>query len=269
MTDKESPEQIVSTIWGEEAEPADPFAAARCICSGYDVYGDLLGKARWVEYLYLLLTAERPSSIQADLLERLAIAVGNPGPRDYSVRAAMAGAVGGSGAAASLMAALGVAAGFQNGAREVMLAVSMWHRFERDIYNWVSALGDRTAWEETRDPLWAVPENPPGFNEKRVCPTPVLQTLKHLAEIHPGGNLDFLLQNRFKMQAAAGFNLGMSGVAAAALSDLNLNPPQAEMLYLFLRLPGAMAHALEQFLNWKQFPFYKGKIVLPEQEQTQ
>ncbi|HEX5054869.1 MAG TPA: citryl-CoA lyase, partial [Gammaproteobacteria bacterium] len=66
------------------------------------------------------------------------------------------------------------------------------------------------------------------------------------------------------LEASAGFYLAMSGVSAAAFMDLQLNPSQAEMLYLFLRLPGAMAHALEQFLQWKRFPFFKNKIILNE-----
>ena len=75
------PREVIHTrIWDETAEPDNPFAAATCHCRGYDVYGDLLHKASFVEYLYLLLAGERPAPAQAQLLERLAIALANPDP---------------------------------------------------------------------------------------------------------------------------------------------------------------------------------------------
>ena len=79
-------EFIHSKIWEEIPEPDNPFAAAACYCSGYDVYGDLLGKISWIEYLYLLFKLEPPTKDQAKLLEGLAVAIANPGPRDLSVR---------------------------------------------------------------------------------------------------------------------------------------------------------------------------------------
>ena len=75
-------ETIHSKIWEEVAEENNPFAAAACYCSGYDVYGDLLGKAGWIEYLYLLFSGERPTTEKTRLLEGLAVALANPVPRD-------------------------------------------------------------------------------------------------------------------------------------------------------------------------------------------
>ena len=104
-------ETITTKIWFEEEEPDNPFAAKTSYCSGYDVYGELLGKISWSEYIYLLLKLENPQAWQADLLEAIAIAIANPGPRDLSVRGAMNGGVGGSTAASCLMAALAPGAG--------------------------------------------------------------------------------------------------------------------------------------------------------------
>ena len=89
-------ETIHTRIWQEEAEPDNAFAAASCHCHGYDVYGDLLKHASWIEYLFLLFRGEAPTPGQARLLEGLAIALANPGPRDAAVHAAMCGGVGGS-----------------------------------------------------------------------------------------------------------------------------------------------------------------------------
>jgi citrate synthase len=55
----------------------------------------------------------------------------------------------------------------------------------------------------------------------------------------------------------------MAGVAAAALADLGLSPEQGELLWLLLRLPGAGAHALEQRLAFKRFPFFEHEIEEP------
>src|SRR6266571_4178248 len=98
-------EKIHTRIWLEEPEPDNPFAARAAYCHGYDVFGEMLGKARWVEMVYLLFRGEAPSPQNADLLEALAVALANPGPRDPSVHAAMCGGVCGSTAAASLIAA--------------------------------------------------------------------------------------------------------------------------------------------------------------------
>src|SRR2546430_17413830 len=99
-------EVIHSRIWEEVPEPDNPFAAAVCYCSGYDVYGDLLGKASWIDYLYLLFKLEPPTPEQARLLEGLAVALANPGPRDHSVQAAMCGGGGGVTGGFSLLGAL-------------------------------------------------------------------------------------------------------------------------------------------------------------------
>ena len=49
-------ETITTKIWFEEEEPDNPFAAKTSYCSGYDVYGELLGKISWSEYIYLLFS---------------------------------------------------------------------------------------------------------------------------------------------------------------------------------------------------------------------
>ena len=76
-----SPKEVIHTqIWDETPEPDNPFTASACYCRGYDVYGDLLGKASFIEYLYLLFVGDRPTPDQAKLLEHLALVLANPGP---------------------------------------------------------------------------------------------------------------------------------------------------------------------------------------------
>jgi citrate synthase len=255
-------EVIRSRIWEEVAEPDNPFAAAACFCSGYDVYGELLGQASWAEYLYLLFKLERPTRAQAKVLETLAVALANPGPRDHSVHAAMCGGVGASPAAASLMAALAVGAGNLGGAHETLAAMQNWQTCGDDLREWVLRLSQPEA--EERPDSWLPFEHAPGFDPNGVsCTTPVRQTLACLSECSPGWRLRWLSVQREALEQAARHPLSMSGVAAAAFADLDLAPEQGEMLYLLLRLPGAAAHALEQReQGWRRFPFFGQGLVL-------
>ena len=255
-----SEETIHTRIWQEEAEPDNAFAALSCHCHGYDVYGDLLVHASWIEYLFLLFRGEAPSAQQARLLEGLAISLANPGPRDAAVHAAMCGGVGGSTSASCLMAALAVGAGASGGAREVFNAMEDWLIRGTDLVLWQTGLAKNPV-DDPAD-VWPAPGHPPGFDPHGVrCTGPVLQTLAHLVEVGCGPSLAWLQAHRSALESAAGLPLAMPGVVAAALRDLGCTPAQGEMLHLLLRLPGAAVHALEQRDGgYKNFPFFRVEL---------
>jgi citrate synthase len=258
MSDSDG-QPIHTGIWQEQAEPDDPFAAALCRCHGYDVYGQLLGKASYVEYLYLLFKGERPSAAVTAALEILAVALANPGPRDTSVHAAMATGATGSPAASSLMAAIAAGAGSGGGAREVLLAMQQWRDCAMSLDAWQAHLAAPPA---SRPLYWPQAEHAPGFNGHGVrCATPVLQLLDALCAVLPTGQLAWLRAQRRALEAAAGIPLGQAGVVAAAFIELGLSPAEGEMLTLLWRLPGAAAHALEQAeRGFRQFPFFELKL---------
>ncbi|MFN3302813.1 MAG: citryl-CoA lyase [Roseateles sp.] len=247
--------QVRTRIWKDLPEPDNRFATRSALCHGYDVYGELLGQARWVDMLYLLLRGEAPSAAQARLLEGLAVALANPGPRDPAVHAAMCAGVGGSTAAAALIAALSVGAGRAGGAREVWAAMQGFERCGRSPAAWEQALAAPAA---ERAGIWPQAEHPPGFDMHAPHASGiVVRTLEVLAPLSPGPCLPWLQGSRAALERAAGRGLALTGVAAAALVDLGFTPEQGEMLHLLLRLPGAAAHALEQrALGHKQFPFF-------------
>lgn len=257
-----SRDSINSTIWREEPEPDNPFAASRCYCHGYDVYGDILGKAGWIEYLHLLLSGERPTGAQRKLLEDLAVAIANPGPRDHAVLAAMNGGVGGSNNAACLMAALAIGAGQLGGAREVALSMEIWQACGTDLEAWRRHIESPVSSE--RADVWPKMEHPPGFDPYGAsCATPVRKTLEHLVTLSPDGSLSWLFTRRAALEEITDCPLAMTGVAAAAFHDLGFTPPQGEMLFLILRLPGAAAHALEQNgYGFRRFPFFHDAVHL-------
>jgi citrate synthase len=84
-----------------------------------------------------------------------------------------------------------------------------------------------------------------------------LQTLELMTKCEPSARLRWLLKNREELETYADGPLAMTGVAAAALLDLGFSIDQGEMLFLFLRLPGAAVHALEQReFGWRRYPFF-------------
>lgn len=259
MSDKTQP--IHTRIWHEEPEADNPFATRVARCHGYDVFGAMLGRARWVDMLFLLLRGEAPGAQQADLLEALAVALANPGPRDASVHAAMCGGVCGSTAASSLIAALGVGAGQHTGAREVWLAMQGWLAAGSDVERWRGWRASLDAPDAVAS-TWPRCAGSPGFDPHGVStPTIVRQLLAHLADRSPGEVLPWLRAQRTALETVAGGPLTIAGVAAAAFCDLGFDAQQGEMLFLLLRLPGAAAHALEQAgYGHKRFPFYAIEI---------
>jgi citrate synthase len=268
MSDPSKTLMLRTRIWQEEPEVDNPFAAHAAFCHGYDVYGEMLGRASWVEMLYLLFRGEAPDRGAALTLETLAVALANPGPRDPSVHAAMCGGVGGSTAASCLMAALGVGAGQYTGAREVLLAMRLWNRCGTELAAWREAMSSDP---DPKPSIWPVHEHPPGFDPHGVrTQTIVRQTLSCLAAHRPGRHLAWLAAHRESIEAIAGRPLALSGVAAATFVDLGFTDAQGEMLYLVLRLPGAAAHALEQSeKGYKQFPFGEIELVEPSTKAEQ
>src|SRR3569832_428375 len=212
-------ETFNTRIWNEEPEPDNPFAAAVCLCHGYNVYGEMLGRASWIEYLYLLLLGERPTPPQAKLLEGLAVALANPGIRDHSVNAAMNGGVGGSPAASCLMAALAVGAGLLGGAHEVFRAMEYWAVSGTDLEKRKSII--TTPPQEERADIWLPMEHVPGYEPQGAsCTPPVRQSLSYLSGGSLGSSLSWLQYFRTDLVASTDAPLAMSGVAAAALMDL-------------------------------------------------
>lgn len=246
---------IHTRIWQETPEADNPFATRTARCHGYDVYGAMLGRAGWAEMVYLLFRGEAPQPWQARVMDMLAVALANAGPRDPAVHAAMGGGIGGSTAASSLMAALAVGAGQVGGAREVFLAVRDWRDCGCDLPAWRERIAARP---DNGDDVWPTPEHTPGFDVHGVStPLIVQQALYALVRDSQGPRLAWLQSHRLLLEEAARSPLAMTGVAAAALADLGFEPAQAEMLFLLLRLPGAAAHVLEQEGNsYKRFPFY-------------
>lgn len=266
---------LYTSLWKEEAEPIDPYVTRVAYCSGYDVYGDLVGQARWIEMLYLLFHKEPPTGLQAALFEALAVALANPGPRDPSVHAAMCAGVGGSTAASVLMAALSVGAGQMNGSREVYEIVKAWHRCGVCLASWqewCQQVLDADPAGDTSGSVWPSAGRMGrvvGFDRQaHVGSTLVKQTIDVFSGFVKEGNTEFVdgmewlqtYQATLEQYAQAPMTLMFP--VATALYVLKFTPEQAELLTLLLRLPGAAAHALEQAdKGYRYFPFGNIEVV--------
>ena len=265
MKDNKTTAEVIHTkIWQEEPEEDNPFAAAKCFCSGYDVYGDILEKATWFDYLYLLFKLERPQPWQAQLLEKIAISIANPGIRDHSIRAAMVAGVGGSNAGAALMSAIAVGSGKLGGARDVVLFMQWWFECGNDVDAWVKLIKDPP--KPVRAEVWGEIEHPPGFDPHGAsCATPVRQMLEVFKSISKSNCLAWLQDYQQTLEQTANSPITMSAVVAAAFIDLEFSCEQAEMLFLMLRLPGAGAHAIEQNdMGWRKYPFFGSAVKLTD-----
>ncbi len=260
MSGNFEPVDVIHTrIWKEEPEADNPFSAKAAYCFGYDVFGQMLGKARWVEMLYLLFRGEAPTPRQADLIEALAVALANPGPRDPSVHAAMCAGVCGSTAASTLVAALAAGAGGIAGGRDVFLALRTWQECGTDLQAWEACLSADIA--DTLD-IWPDMEHQPGFEPHGVSRTEIVKmAMECFADRSPGAHLRWLSSNADALERAAGRPLSLAGIAAAAYHDLGFSAEEGEMLHLLLRLPGAAAHALEQKgYGFRKFPFFSIEV---------
>lgn len=258
-------EKVHTGIWQEVAEPGNRFATQRAYCRGYDVYGDMLGRARWVDMLWLLFCPELPTPGQATLLEALAVALANPGPRDPAVHAAMCSGLGGSPAAASLMAALSVGAGRLGGGQDVHAAMQRWAQVPAAEHG-LSPERWLQAWREASTHVganWPDADHLPGFDPNAFGANGlVARALTRLAAISGTSRLSWLAEKQTALESSLGWSLTLSGVAAAAFCDLELSPAQGEMLFLLLRLPGAAAHALEQQASsYQAFPFFRLELL--------
>ena len=256
-------EKIYSKVWREDAEKDDPFTAQKCFLAGYDVYGDLLGKIHWTDYIYVLFKHDPPSKNISKQLNDLAVAIACSGPRDVSTQAATSAAAGGSTLASCLIAALSVGAGKLGGAREVHDAILIWEACSTNLEQWEAFLTQ--TWPVESHSIWPDSEHPFGFDPNGICcATPVKQTLAHLAETSESDSqLRWLHENRKTLEAYANIPLAMSGVASCAFSDMGFDSQEGEMLYLLLRLPGAAALSLEQhWRGWEDYPFHKNGLTL-------
>lgn len=254
-----------SQIWLDEAQPEDPFTAQASYCHGFDVFGQLIQKASYTDYILLMFNGEKPSAQQSKLFETLAIALGNLGPRNASNRAAMNAGVGGAPAAACLISSLAIGAGQTGGCREIYTLTQWFEQLGINRQLWITQLKTPNS-QRLREDIWDEFKHAPGFELHGVnFPKPLTQLLEALDACGDFPVVTWLIESRSEFELEMAVPMGLTFISAAVFYELGFTPDKAELCALLLSLPGAAVHSLEaKNQGWKKFPFFGQSIELTD-----
>lgn len=235
-------ERVETRIWLEQAASDNPYNATEAFCHGYALQ-DLLTKCSYWEYIYLLFTGKRCSPAQHTLLEKIGIALANPGPRHPATRAVIAAAVSKTDPVNVLPLGLNVMAGAHLGAAEVGSAMQFIRRHQkRDpivvAHQRITEL--ETAAQGDTHPA-------PGFGTRFSGTDHLAVSLaKTLLQLPDTGNALAWASHFAQELERLGFGSWlMPGLAAAAFLELGFHPKWGPGLFQWLSAPGLLAHAIE------------------------
>ncbi len=230
-------ERTATRIWAEQPSEQNPYIAQTALCYGYDLQA-LLGKRSFVDVFYLLFRGELPSAEQAQLLEKLMIALINPGPRHPATRAAMNAGVGKTDPLHILPIGAGVYGGEYQGAGAIEAAMRFLRKARGD---------DPASYLEQLAAADYLDESPlPGFGRIYGGRDLLTQSLAQLLLAEPGAGECMGWGAALAAQLAS-VNAGWlrTGLAAAVLADLGFQPRVGACLFQLLGAPGLVAHGLE------------------------
>lgn len=234
-------ERVECGFWLEQPAPDNPYVAAEAYCHGYDLR-ELLARCSYWEYLYLLFTGRRCNAAQHGLLEKLGIALANPGPRHPATRAAVTAAVSKADPVHILPLGLNVLGGAHLGAAEAGAAMTFLRRhLKHDPLEEARLRAD--AADASADELRPAP----GFGTRhRGIDLMAVDLGRALARL-PGAGEALAWAHAFaaELQHLERGGWLMPAVAAAALLDLGFHPKTGPGLFQWLSAPGLLAHAFE------------------------
>lgn len=234
-------ERASTKIWQESADPENPYLAASVRCHGYDVM-ELMQRRGFVEVLYLLFRGELPTVDEVVLLERLMIALINPGPRHPAARAAMNAAVGSTNVQHILPIALTIFGGNHIGAGEVEPAMEFLRKQRK--YDPVDTAHELI--ENSTAPAQGDWHIAPGFGSRFGSPDPMAARIASDLAALPGNHPTLHWGCQFA-EALKAHSLGWltPAIAAAVFTDLGFNPRAGAGLFQLLAAPGLLAHGIE------------------------
>lgn len=235
-------ERVKTRIWLEKPAPENPYNATEAFCHGYALQ-ELLANCSYWEYIYLLFTGSRCTAAQHTLLEKIGIALANPGPRHPATRAVIAAAVSKTDPVNVLPLGLNVLAGAHLGAAEVGTAMQFLRRhLKRDpIEVVIQLIAELEA--DTQGDIHPAPGFGTRFGGTDHLAVSLAITLMQL----PSTGNALTWANRFAQELErTGFGGWlMPGLAAATFLDLGFHPKWGPGLFQWLSAPGLLAHAIE------------------------
>ena len=235
-------DRVESRIWLERPAAENPYVAAEAFCHGYDLQ-ELLASCSYWEYIYLLFTGRRCDAQQQALLEKVGIALANPGPRHPATRAVIAASVSKTDPTNILPLGLSVLSGTHLGAEEAGQSMRfLRRRLKRDPIE-EAALCMR----ELPSPGNGDVRPAPGFGTRFNGVDRLADQFGSVLVALPGAGPALLWADAFaaKLQRQDQGGWLMPGVAAAAFLDLGFHPKWGPGLFQWLSAPGLLAHAQE------------------------
>lgn len=228
--------RTATRIWSETPS-INPYVASQVHCHGYDL-AELMEKRSFVDVFYLLFRGELPGKAEAELLEKLMIALINPGPRHPATRAAMNAGIGKTEPVHILPIGLGVLGGKYQGAGEIESAM----RFLRKSCKQSPEIIAQQLLEKNSGD-----DQPcPGFGA-HYGGIDLLTTglAKRLVSLPAAGDVLSWADKFTEYLATAHMGWFSTGLAAAVFCDLGFQPRFGGSLFQLLSAPGLAAHGLE------------------------
>lgn len=243
-----SPSGIAAENWGTAITRIEPDSI---LIRGYAL-DELMGRLSFGETIYLLLVGERPSPAVGRLMEALLVSSIDHGATPPSTQAART--VAGTGAPLRAAVSAGVLAlgSPLGGGGSIQSCLRFLDEGLALVGDWVShddaARRLLDQWSATGTDV------PPGFGHRFHARDPRAARLLQLAfELElDGGHIQLaraLEQELVERRAAAGeaaLSLNADGAIAAVCGDLGLDGETATMLFTVSRVPGFVAHAIEE-----------------------
>ena len=239
------------------AEPSERWPTAitqvepnKVLLRGYPV-DELMGRVSFSDAIYLVLTGELPDRTVSRVMDALLISTIDHGatpPATVAARnVASTGAPLRAAAAAGLLA-LGSRLGGGGSIESCM----------RLLDDGLALVGDWVSYDDAArrllDQASATGQTPPGFGHRQHMRDPRAARLMQLAfELElEGGHTQLaraIEQELIERRAASGLpsvSLNADGAIAAVAGDLGLDAETATMLFTIARVPGLVAHAIEE-----------------------
>jgi citrate synthase len=234
-------QKLKTKIWHETPKENNPYLSTSNRCHGYDLI-DLIHNCSYIDVLFLLFIGELPSKSQHDLLEKLMVALINPGPRHPACRAVMNAAASKTKVQQLLPIGLSVLSGPFLGGEEVVNSMLFIRKnLKKDPTILAAELLESLSVQDEGD-FHIVPGFGTRFGEIDPVPQKAFFILKET-----DGDLPILewcgkFTKKLSMQ-----NIGIltTGLAAAVFCELGFPHRAGAGLYQILCSPGILAHGVE------------------------
>lgn len=234
-------DKIPSRICKETPDDDNPYLAKSIRYHGYELQ-DLAENCSYVSTLFLLFMGELPSKSQTELLEKLMVALINPGPRHPATRAAMYAAVSKTEPSHILPIGLTILSGSHRGAAEVENSMRFLRKnLANKPEDVARELFEKFTADKNEDQSVA-----PGFGQTYQSTDPVIRNIANYFRTLTGAERALKWGHQFAT-ATEEYGMGWlrTGLAAAVFCDLGFQPRAAAGLFQLICAPGILAHGLE------------------------